>query len=212
MQILAHRGWWSAHQPKNSPAALAAAISAGLGVETDIRDLDGRLVISHDPPTQAEHVDLEAFLALVARSPRAGTLALNIKADGLQARLAEQLAAHGLDNWFAFDMSVPDLLGWRRRGLPHAVRLSEFEDGGPLLAEAGWVWLDAFERDDWYPDTLIPQLLAQGKRVAVVSPELHGRSHGVAAAWERLKNQDDGSGRLMLCTDLVAQALETFNV
>lgn len=210
MKILAHRGWWSASEPKNSLQALARAIGAGLGLETDIRDLDGRLVISHDPPTQADHVDLDAFLALVAKAPQIGTLALNIKADGLQASLIARLAAYGLTDWFAFDMSVPDLLGWRRRGLPYAVRLSEFEDGGPLLRSAGVVWLDAFVSDDWYPDSLIPGLLAQGKRVAVVSPELHGRPH--LPAWERLKSLDTGGGCLMLCTDHVAQALETFDV
>lgn len=211
MKLLAHRGLWEDGSPKNSMAALCAAIDLGLGVETDLRDLDGSLVISHDPATQAAHVDLDAFLAHCARSPRAGCLALNIKADGLQARLQERLTAHGLAaEHFVFDMSVPDLLGWRRLGLPWAVRLSEFEDGGPLLAEARYVWLDALERDDWYPETLVPQLLAQGKTVALVSPELHHRPH--AEAWQRYRQLDDGSGRLWLCTDLVRDALETFDV
>lgn len=210
MKLLAHRGLWEHGLPKNSLAALYAAIDRGLGVETDVRDLDGRLVISHDPPTQAAHADLDAFLAHCAATPQAGCLALNIKADGLQTRLQERLAAHGLSHYFVFDMSVPDLLGWRRLGLPYAVRLSEFEDGGPLLEAARFVWLDAFERDDWYPHTLVPSLLAQGKTVALVSPELHGRPH--AAAWQRIKRMDDGSGRLWLCTDLVTQALEEFDV
>jgi len=211
MKLLAHRGLWEEGLPKNSLAALAAALEQGLGVETDVRDLDGRLVISHDPPTHDTALDLDALLAQRARCPHAGLLALNIKADGLQPKLQAALAAHQLTGQcFVFDMSVPDLLHWRRLGLPWAVRLSEFEDGGPLLAEARHVWLDAFERDDWYPDTLVAQLLAQGKTVALVSPELHRRPH--AAAWQRWRRLDHGSGRLWLCTDRVREAQESFDV
>jgi hypothetical protein len=178
-------------------------------VETDIRDLDGALVISHDPATRAGHVSLDAFLSHVARTPQAGLLALNIKADGLQEALKHKLASHGVAQHFVFDMSLPDTLGWRRHGMPFAVRLSEYEDGGPLLADAAFVWLDAFERDDWYSADFLRALLDDGKTVAVVSPELHRRPH--AAAWQRLK-PIAGHARLHLCTDLIAPAQEAFDV
>jgi hypothetical protein len=207
MKLLAHRGLWAQEAEKNTLAALTAALDLGLGVETDIRDLDGRLVISHDMPTREAHVDLDAFLAHCAGTPQAGTLALNIKADGLQAALQLSLAQHGIRNCFMFDMSLPDTLAWRRRGLPFAVRLSEYEDGGRLLDEARYVWLDAFERDDWYPLSLLDGLLARGKTVAVVSPELHRRPH--QAAWQRLRERG-AHDRLLLCTDLVFQAQEFF--
>jgi len=208
MELLAHRGLWDAPAQKNSLAALSRAIDRGLGIETDIRDLDGELVISHDMPTQREHGSLDAFLAHCARTPQAGLLALNIKSDGLQAALESKLAEHGVANYFVFDMSLPDTLGWRRRGLPFAVRLSEYESGGPLLDEARFVWLDAFERDDWYPLELLTSLLERGKTVAVVSPELHRRAP--EAAWRRLRGLS-GQKRLHLCTDLVQPAMEFFS-
>jgi hypothetical protein len=210
MKLLAHRGAWTEPGEKNSLASLVAAVEAGHGVETDIRDLDGRLVISHDMPTREAHVDLDAFLDRVAVTPQAGLLALNIKADGLQAPLSQALRSRGITRWFAFDMSVPDLLGWRRQGLPCAVRLSEYEDGGPLLDDAPFVWLDAFQDDTWYSPALVRELLARGKTVAIVSPELHKRAW--APAWERLAGLDDTSGRLYLCTDLITQAMEVFDV
>lgn len=207
MKLLAHRGLWHQDAEKNTLAALAAALDQGHGIETDVRDLDGELVISHDMPRRAAHLGLDALLAHCARTPQAGTLALNIKADGLQAALQAKLAQHGVTNCFMFDMSLPDTLGWRRHGLPWAVRLSEYEDGGPLLEEARFVWLDAFERDDWYPLSLLDGLLARGKTVAVVSPELHRRPP--QAAWRRLQPLA-GASRLHLCTDLVSQAMEEF--
>jgi glycerophosphoryl diester phosphodiesterase len=209
MKLLAHRGLWHTDAEKNTLHALARALALGHGVETDVRDFGGELVISHDPPSGSHVLRLDELLARVAATPQAGLLALNIKADGLQSALKARLAAHGVAHYFVFDMSMPDTLGWRRQGQPWAVRLSEYEDGGPLLEEARFVWLDAFERDDWYPPELVNRLLSQGKTVCVVSPELHRRPH--AAAWARLQGLA-GHPRLHLCTDLVEQARENFHV
>src|SRR5438309_53835 len=64
MLVLAHRGWWSDPQDRNTRAAFAKAFAAGYGIETDVRDSAGRLVISHDPPFVGE--DLMSFDALLA--------------------------------------------------------------------------------------------------------------------------------------------------
>ena len=49
--ILAHRGLWQNVAAKNSISSIKLALVNGFGLETDIRDLDGELVISHDPTT-----------------------------------------------------------------------------------------------------------------------------------------------------------------
>ena len=112
MIILAHRGLWETPVDKNTRAALRRALAEGFGIETDIRDFDGRLVISHDPP-RAEAMHLDDFLDDYVQSGGLGLLALNIKADGLQPALAEALADRriGPDRYFVFDMAVPDALG-----------------------------------------------------------------------------------------------------
>jgi hypothetical protein len=43
MEILAHRGWWTSREHQNSLDALTRALTAGFGVEADIRDCAGRL-------------------------------------------------------------------------------------------------------------------------------------------------------------------------
>ena len=48
--ILAHRGLWFCEEEKNSSNALFKALDLGFGIETDVRDLCGELIISHDPP------------------------------------------------------------------------------------------------------------------------------------------------------------------
>lgn len=182
----------------NSMAAFERAWSGGYGIETDLRDLDGEVVISHDPPrkgacTLAQF--LEAYDARGAQTP----LALNIKADGLQDAVAKALAQYRVRNAFVFDMSVPDSLHYLRQGLPAFVRLSEYEKETALLERATGIWLDAFESEWWSLD-LIRSLCSRKKSVAIVSPELHGRPY--EPTWHTLKGLERNlRDTLMLCTD-----------
>ncbi len=143
----------------------------------------------------------------MARSTRP-MLALNVKADGLQAPLLAALQQHGVENYFVFDMSVPDTLGYKRLHMPFAARISEYEPNNVLAESAKWIWLDAFH-DEWFTAETIQFWLDKGKCVAVVSSELHRRSH--KTLWSLLLsfNAED---RLHLCTDYVHEAQEYFDV
>lgn len=48
MKIISHRGLWKQPHEQNTKGALELSLSSGFGVETDIRDFNGSLVISHD--------------------------------------------------------------------------------------------------------------------------------------------------------------------
>ena len=211
MQILAHRGWWLQPGEKNSKAAFERALAAGYGIETDVRDCDGELVISHDMPRRASPeplMTLAAFLDLYASYPGRPTLALNVKADGLHEPMQTALAARGIISYFVFDMSVPDTLGWLRRGMPIFTRRSEFETGSSLDARGQGFWLDAFET----PYVLAADIVAAtraGKRATVVSPELHGKPHLEAwAEWRTalLALTAGERGNVLLCTDFPGEA------
>jgi glycerophosphoryl diester phosphodiesterase len=204
---LAHRGLWAVADQRNSLAAFQGAFAHGWGVELDVRDLDGELVISHDPPVAgalpfSEVVD--CYLA--AGCP--GALAVNVKADGLERMVADALRAVDPERWFAFDMSVPDTLRYVREGLPHFTRHSDVEPAPALYADADGVWLDDFA-GGWIAEAAIEDHLAAGKRVAVVSPELHGRDHhDVWNEWRRWAVWS--SPDVLLCTDLPTEAEEVF--
>ena len=208
MKLLCHRGIWTEAHQKNTHAALCAAFDQRLGIETDIRDCNGKLVVSHDMPRAETAGDLDALLSHYQDLQSSAPLALNVKADGLQQALLHKLQSYQVKNYFVFDMSVPDTLGYRRLNMPFAARLSEYESPGVLLDQASHVWLDAFD-SEWYSMDVIEGLLAQGKHVAVVSPELHRRAH--QDLWAALRRWDLAD-RLYLCTDLVASAMEVFHV
>jgi glycerophosphoryl diester phosphodiesterase len=204
MEILCHRGAWISRAEQNTLHALRTAWGSSWGVETDLRDRDGTCVVSHDPATAAAWplVDL-----VVAHRPGT-TLALNVKADGLAPLAAPLLAALDPGDVFAFDMSVPDQLQWLRAGVPVFTRHSDVEPDPVLYDEAAGVWLDAF-RSDWWDGAVLERHVAAGKRVAVVSPELHGRDH--RAAWDRLAAAGpELLASVALCTDHPAEAAARF--
>ena len=210
MEIISHRGAWSAPGDQNTARAFRRSWAAGWGVETDLRDLDGRVVVSHDPPRRGSGLlALDELLAAWSSSGARTRLALNIKADGLAVPVAKALADHGATtSAFVFDMSVPDQLAHARTGVEVYARWSELE--APVLsAGVSGLWLDAFTDDAWWSADAVREHLGAGRRVVVVSPELHGRQP--AACWERLRRAElhraEGVG---LCTDLAAEAAEFF--
>jgi hypothetical protein len=208
MEILSHRGYWKSADERNTEIAFERSYRRGFGIETDVRDCNGGLVISHDPPT-GRPIALETFFEQYRRSGNGAPLALNIKADGLCDRLQSALIEYGVSNYFVFDMSVPDALQYVRRRVPLFTRQSEYEAEPSFYEDADGVWMDCFERE-WMEAAQIQRHLAQGKKVCLVSPELHGRPH--LPFWNNLVAWGIHSiDRLMLCTDFPEAAKEHFN-
>lgn len=207
MKFLAHRGHWLTPEEKNGFAAFERAWSGSYGIETDLRDLAGEIVVSHNPPHHGA-IGFERLLqARIAWGPET-PLALNIKADGLDTLIAGLIERYRIKDYFVFDMSVPDALHYLRAGMPVFLRLSEYEPGTPLLERAAGVWLDAFE-DDWWSVDMLRSFQAQRKAIAIVSPELHQRPH--QSLWRRLKElEPDVRSNLMLCTDFPDEADKFF--
>jgi hypothetical protein len=148
-------------------------------------------------------IGLDALLDSHSATP-ALPLALNIKADGLHRAVAEAVGARGIAEYFVFDMSIPDTLGYLRCGLRVFVRQSDIEPEPSLYREAAGIWLDCFQ-SDWITGREVEQHLSAGKAVCIVSPELHGRDP--KAMWEKLARLPSlDSPALMLCTDRPAEA------
>lgn len=207
MKILSHRGYWKTLEERNEAVAFERSFSMGFGTETDVRDCAGQLVISHDMPTGKE-MSLATFLDLYSRYNKSLPLALNIKADGVALKLAEALKVAGVEDWFTFDMSVPDHRVQLKGGIRAFARLSEYEPWTKLVEESPGIWLDAFE-GTWYDETTIEQWLDTGKRICIVSCELHKRAH--LPLWDLLRSRDlHQESRLMLCTDLPEEAVKFF--
>ncbi|WP_165720413.1 phosphodiesterase [Bordetella trematum] len=206
MKIISHRGYWKSAEEKNLVPAFERSFSLGYGTETDVRDSNGRLLISHDMP-RGDELSLDDVLRMASSHGAGGlTLALNIKADGLAQAVADAISRHPCLDCFAFDMSVPDMRGYLSAGVPVFTRMSEVERDPAWLKESAGVWLDSFI-PEWYDLGLIRSLLSDGKRVCVVSSELHRRDP--QGLWQLLRPLAAESN-LVLCTDLPEDATMYF--
>lgn len=210
MIIISHRGYWKASQEKNTLLAFNRSFEMGCGVETDIRDFNGKLVISHDIATE-NSLSVEDFFRSYQRfSNNRSLLALNVKADGLQLEIKKYLEEYQIDNYFFFDMSIPDMMGYLKQQLTTFARWSEFEPETPLFKRVQGVWLDSFSKTI-VDEKLIQNFIDSGKKVCLVSPELHARPYAdVWKAYKAFSASTLDSEQLILCTDFPEQAKRFF--
>lgn len=209
LEIISHRGYWKIQTEKNTIESFRRSLALGFGIETDIRDHNKKIVISHDPPSN-NGITLEDLFSLYNEAGSHLMLALNIKADGLQSDILKCIEKYKIRNYFLFDMSTPDMLGLLSCGLNVFIRQSEYEKDEYLLKDAMGVWIDSFEYR-WFDEKKIESYLERNKSVCLVSPELHGRDHSDYWSWLRstsfVKSKD-----IKLCTDYPEEAKEFFNV
>lgn len=198
MKIIAHRGYWNSSIPNNSPEALKEAMINGYGFESDIRDFNQELVISHNIADSSSQKAEEVFAGLAEQNDKL-CFAINIKADGLIQKLKELLTKYGVSNYFTFDMSVPQMIEYSAAGLTFFTRLSEYEKDPVLYECAAGIWVDAFEDDSWITEGLVAGHIRNGKTICIVSPDLHKRSY--KEFWGKIMHWQIDFSKLMLCTD-----------
>lgn len=210
MKIIAHRGLWLKESEKNSFLSLKRSLINGFGVETDVRDYKGELVIAHDIP-QGNEIKLENFLNLLKDNLKNNDnliIALNIKADGLSYKLMNLLKNFDQNDYFFFDMSTPDMKNYSDNKQIFFTRMSNEEPISPFFNKAYGVWLDSFSKKIWYNLKLINKIINE-KKVCIVSPELHGYDY--LELWDMIFPIKDNPN-LYLCTDLPIKAKKFFQL
>lgn len=199
--IIAHRGFWKQESEKNSQIAFERAFDLGYGVETDLRDIKGNIVVSHNMPCGHE-ITFESLLQLM--NGRNLPLALNIKADGMSKEIKKLLNKYKQTNYFTFDMSIPEMVVQRDEKLIFFTGLSDLIKEPILFDDADGIWLDSFY-EDWFDSSIVKNLIARDKKVCIVSPDLHHRKY--QEVWEKYKNIEG----IMICTDYPKEAEVFFN-
>ena len=210
MDILAHRGLWHHKDERNTLASLCNGLDEGFGLETDVRDLNGQLVISHDLPFTDCSVFLEQLLRYYSDGRFTSILGLNIKSDGLQEKLCRQLLDYNIKNYFVFDMSIPDTLGYLKHDMPIFIRRSDLEHHPELVSLTQGVWLDELIKP-WIDSQVLLQQTLEAKAVCIVSSELHGWEH--EPQWKQIEDAMHlgcPSSKLLLCTDFPRESERYF--
>jgi len=208
LEVLSHRGYWKKITEKNQSAAFERSFSLGFGTETDIRDYKGELVISHDIADD-KCITVKEMFEIYNKYDYNLPLALNIKADGLQVKLKELLDEYKIENYFVFDMSVPDGLGYLKQDIKAFTRESEYEKIPSFYDEAYGIWLDEFQ-GHWITQEVIEKHIKNRKQICIVSPDLHKREY--KNEWQHYKEieKELGVNNMMICTDYPEIAKEFF--
>jgi hypothetical protein len=141
------------------------------GMEFDIRDSDGLIMVTHDPFTKAS--DLETF---IIRLPKIDDFVyiVNVKSEGIEYKAREILERNEIKNFFFLDSSFPTIAKMSKEGEKRfAIRASEYESIQTAVEMSGkvnWVWIDCFTK--FCPEQA---MIAKGTgyNVCLVSPELH---------------------------------------
>lgn len=208
INILAHRGYWTASIKRNSPEAIRKSLENGYGFESDVRDYMGKMVISHNIADSTCQEAEEVFKWLHEFGDKY-TFAINIKSDGLKEMLEDCLGRYNISNYFLFDMSVPQMIEFRDMGLKFFTRQSEVEKVPCMYEDSSGIWVDAFWDNKWITKELLIEHLTNHKQICIVSPDLHGRAD-YKEFWKKLKGYEIGTGDMMLCTDHPDEAKEVF--
>lgn len=146
------------------------SVPKSLGVEVDIRDSQGRLVLQHDP--FKDGVEFAEFLHHYDH----GFIILNVKTEGIESEVLRLVQEHKIEDYFFLDLTVPSIVKLSKRGISKiAVRFSEFEPIENCLALKGkvdWVWIDCFTKVPLTPG--VHQELTRHFKLCLCSPELEG--------------------------------------
>lgn len=206
MKIVAHRGVWKKEDEKNTLESLKRALDMGWGIETDLRDYKGELVISHNIADEKCEKAEELFKYYFEHGHEE-SLALNVKADGIQPLLKKLLEKYQINNYFLFDMSIPEMVVNKREKLTFFTRHSDIEEKCVLYEDAQGVWLDSFYEENWLTEEILERHLKDGKKICIISPEIHG--YDATDYWDLLKQpRYVVNDNVMLCTDVPVEAKE----
>ena len=209
MEIISHRGQWNSIDQKNTEQAFIKSLKNNYGIETDLRDHNEDIVISHDFPNKNSMKFID-FLEIYSKHNKSSTLALNIKSNGLQTKLKKYLDIYKIKDYFVFDMSIPDTIPYISKNMNVFSRLSEYEEICCFQEDIKGIWIDEFN-SHWITPELLRKFLNLDKSICIVSPELHNRSY--KKEWHNYREFERKYGRnkLSICTDHPEEARIFFN-
>ena len=147
-----------------------------VGVEIDLRDEGGTLILQHDPFKTGEN------FTEYCKEYKHRLMILNIKSERIESRVLEILKENNITEYFFLDSSFPMIYSLTQQGENNvALRYSEVEGIDTIVNMKGkalWVWVDCFTKFPLDQKTAAT-LTNSGFKLCLVSPELQGREKDI---------------------------------
>lgn len=201
MNLISHRGYWLAKKEQNSLTSIKRSFKNNIGIEIDVRLYKNKIYVSHD------HSKPKLFLSEVfAIAPKNLFIAINIKEDGLSEILKKNIKKYKIKNYFCFDMSVPEMLKFKKKKINIAERMSDYEK--KIIFNSKNIWIDII-KSQWYDFLFLKKILKQNKKIFIVSNELHSKK--ILNQWKIIKKISNYKN-VFLCTDKINKSKKFFNL
>jgi hypothetical protein len=157
------------------------------GIEFDIRDFCGELIIAHDPFIMGQ-----LFSDFIRYCPIDKMYIINIKSEGIEDKILEYLNKYNMHNYFFLDCNMPTINKLSKRTTNIAGRLSEFEPFEcieKINNKIQWVWIDVFS---YLPLTydIYKKIKDYNLKICLVSPELQGQQNKIYEYIEYINNNN----------------------
>jgi len=140
------------------------------GVEIDVREYRGRLILQHEPFVAGEK--LEVFLKKFNHK----FIIFNVKSERIEFKILHYVKKYKLKKYFFLDSSFPmikNLINLKEKNI--ACRVSDEEDIKTALnlkQKVIWIWFETqFPFKKSYP--ILKKLKKNKFKVCIVSPDLH---------------------------------------
>jgi len=157
------------------------------GIEFDLRDSAGILVVVHDALTPGQ-----PFCEFLTFCDPSKFYIVNIKCEGIEAAAISLLEARGIRNFFLLDCSIPAMIRLGKAGEKRlAVRFSEYESLQTvecMKSFVSWVWIDTFTRLPITAD-ILETFKRHGLKTCLVSPELQQQPERIEEYIADMKSQ-----------------------
>ena len=146
-------------------------IHQNFGVEIDVREHQGHLILQHDPFLKGEKLQL--FLKRFKHK----LLVFNIKSERIEFKILDLIKKYKIKKYFFLDSSFPmirDLIKKKEKNI--ACRVSDEEDiktAINLKNKINWIWFETkFSYKKSYSKLI--NLKKDNFKICLVSPELQG--------------------------------------
>lgn len=205
MKIICHRGLWKGKtELQNSKRACLEGLKLFDGIEIDLKNKNGKIILSHDPILSNKRY-LE--LSVLFKENKDSFYALNIKEDGLGPKLKELITKYNIKNYMCFDLSSPEEYCYLQLGLKVFKRFGDQDFINISQQKTRGLVFDIFNNRNQlnYLKKLNNSKL--NLPTMIISPELHNLSF--LKTW-KLYNEKLTTKNLYICTDHPFEAREFF--
>ncbi|MDB9746535.1 hypothetical protein OAB07_00500 [Candidatus Pelagibacter sp.] len=145
-------------------------INESFGVEIDVRSINKKLILNHEPFQNA--VLLDTFLKKFNHK----FLILNVKEEGIENAILNCVKKNKVKNYFLLDVTIPKIFQFikNKKKSNFCLRISKFEKLGDLNffnRNIEWIWIDTFDGKIPLNDKDLKRYSKRFK-LCLVSPEL----------------------------------------